>query len=105
MDKKNHYKYLFIIGAAWNILISLSFILTSIFNLSAFPAYGITVPISMIWLQSFLFLFANLGIEYFFISLIYFIIGEIGLLTHLFAGVDIVFSILFIEFLLNYKKI
>ena len=129
MDKKNYYKYLFIIGAIWNILASLSFILTSIFNLSAFPAYGIAVPISMIWLQSFLFLVANLGIGYFivsmdisknhgiivigiiakigyfFICLIYFIIGDIGLLTLLFASVDIVFSILFIEFLLNYKRL
>lgn len=129
MDEKSYYKYLFIIGAAWNILASLSFILTSIFNLSAFPAYGIAVPISMIWLQSFLFLVANLGIGYFivsmdisknhgivvkvfiakigyfFISLIYFIIGDIGLMTLLFAGVDIVFLILFIEFLLNYKKL
>ena len=129
MDKKAYYRYLFIIGAAWNILASLSFILTSIFMRSAFPAYGIAVPISMIWLQSFLFLVANLGVGYFivsldisknhgiviigiiaklgyfFISLTYFIIGDIGLLTLLFAGVDIIFSILFIEFLINYKKV
>ena len=129
MDKKAYYRYLFIIGAAWNILASLSFILTSIFMRSAFPAYGIAVPISMIWLQSFLFLVANLGVGYFIvsldisknhgiviigiiaklgyflISLNYFIIGDIGLLTLLFAGVDIIFSILFIEFLINYKKV
>jgi hypothetical protein len=129
MDKKIYYKYLFIIGATWNILASLSFILTSIFMRSAFPAYGIVVPISMIWLQSFLFLVANLGIGYFIvcmdisknhgivvigiiaklgyflISLIYFIIGDIGFLTLSFASVDILFSILFIEFLLNHKKL
>jgi hypothetical protein len=129
MDKKVYYKYLFIIGATWNILASLSFILTSIFMRSAFPAYGIAVPISMIWLQSFLFLVANLGIGYFIvsldisknhgiviigiiaklgyflISLIYFIISDIGLLTLLLASVDIIFSILFIEFLINYKKV
>jgi len=129
MGKKIYYKYLFIIGATWNILASLSFILTSIFMRSAFPAYGIVVPISMIWLQSFLFLVANLGIGYFIvcmdisknhgivvigiiaklgyflISLIYFIIGDIGFLTLSFASVDILFSILFIEFLLNHKKL
>lgn len=129
MGKKIYYKYLFIIGATWNILASLSFILTSIFMRSAFPAYGIAVPISMIWLQSFLFLVANLGIGYFIvcmdisknhgivvigiiaklgyflISLIYFIIGDIGFLTLSFASVDILFSILFIEFLLNHKKL
>ena len=129
MDKNTYYKYLFVIGAIWNILASLSFIMTSIFMRSAFPAYGIAVPISMIWLQSFLFLVANLGIGYFIvsldigknhgiviigiiaklgyflISLVYFIIGEIGLLTTLFASVDIISSILFIEFLINYKKV
>jgi hypothetical protein len=129
LDKKVYYKFLFIIGATWNILASLSFIMTSIFMRSAFPAYGITIPISMIWLQSFLFLVANLGIGYFIvsldisknhgivvigiiakvgyflISLVYFIIGDIGILTLLFASVDIVFSILFIEFLINYKNI
>ena len=69
MDKNTYYKYLFVVGATWNILASLSFIMTSIFMRSAFPAYGITVPISMIWLQSFLFLVANLGIGYFIVSL------------------------------------
>ena len=129
MDKKSYYKFLFFIGAAWNILASISFILTSIYNLSAFPAYGIAVPISMIWLQSFLFLVANLGIGYlivsmdisknhgiviigviaklgyFIICVIYLLIGDIGVLTLLFASVDVVFSILFIEFLINYKKL
>ena len=129
MDKKSYYKYLFVIGAAWNILASLSFIFTSIFNLSAFPAYGIAIPISMIWLQSFLFLVANLGIGYFIvimdvsknhgiviigviaklghflICVIYLIIGDIGILTLLFASVDVIFAVLFIEFLINYKKL
>jgi len=129
MDKNTYYKYLFVVGATWNILASLSFIMTSIFMRSAFPAYGIAIPISMIWLQSFLFLVANLGIGYlivsldisknhgivvigiiakigyFLISLAYFVIGDIGILTLLFAGVDIIFSILFIEFLINYKNI
>jgi hypothetical protein len=129
MDRKSYYKYLFLIGAAWNILASLSFIFTSIFNLSAFPAYGIAVPISMIWLQSFLFLVANLGIGYFIVSMdisknhgiviigviaklgyflicvIYLIIGDIGILTLLFASVDVIFAVLFIEFLINYKKL
>lgn len=115
-------------GAIWNIVASSSFILTSIYDLAAFPTYGIVVPISIIWLQSFLFLVANLGIGYFIVSMdisknygiviigviaklgyllicvIYFMIGDIGLITLLFAGVDIVFSILFIEFLINYKK-
>ena len=56
MDKKVYYKYLFIIGAIWNILASSSFILSTIFMLSIFPTYGVAVPVSMIWLHSFLFL-------------------------------------------------
>ena len=129
MDKKVYYRYLFIIGAIWNILASLSFILSSIFMLSIFPTYGVAVPISMIWLQSFLFLVINLGIGYlivsfdinknhgivvigiiaklgyFLISLIYFVIGDIGMSALLSASVDIIFSVLFLEFLINYKKL
>ncbi len=128
MDKKVYYNNFFRTVAAWNILASLSFIFTTIFMISAFPAYGIAVPISMIWIQSFLFLVANLGIGYFIVSmdisknhgivvigilaklgyflicLIYFIIGDVDILTLLFSSVDILFSILFIEFLINYKK-
>lgn len=129
MDKRVYYKYLFIIGAIWNIVASSSFILSSIFMSSIFPTYGVAVPISMIWLHSFLFLVINLGIGYlivsfdisknhgiviigiiaklgyFLISLIYFIIGDIGLPALLSASVDVIFSALFIEFLYNYKKL
>lgn len=129
MDKKVYYKYLFIIGAIWNIVASLSFILSSIFMSSIFPTYGVAVPISMIWLHSFLFLVINLGIGYlivsfdinknhgivvigiiaklgyFLISLIYFVIGDIGMPALLSASVDIIFSVLFLEFLINYKKL
>ena len=113
----------------WNLIVSTSFILTSIFLISTFPAYGVAVPPSMIWLQSTLFLVIVLGIGYFIVSkditknhgiviigiiaklgffticLIYFILGDIGILTLLLASVDIAFSLLFIEFLLNLKKL
>jgi len=128
-NKKTYYKYLFVCVGFWNLIASTSFIITSIFLKSTFPAYGVAVPPSMIWLQSTLFLVVVLGIGYFIVSkditknhgiviigiiaklgffticLIYFILGDIGILTLLIASVDIAFSILFIEFLLNFKKL
>jgi len=128
-NKKTYYKDLFVFVGFWNLIVSTSFIITSIFLVSTFPTYGVAVPPSMIWLQSTLFLVIVLGIGYFIVSkditknrgiviigiiaklgffticLIYFILGDIGILTLLIASVDIAFSILFIEFLLNFKKL
>ena len=103
--------------------------ITSIFLVPMFPTYGVTVPPSMIWLQSALFLIIVFGTGYFIVSkditknhgiviigiiaklgiftifLIYFIKGDIGILVFLLASVDIAFPILFMEFLLNFKKL
>ena len=129
MNKRRYYKYLFIFGGLYNLIVSTSFIITSIFLVSMFSAYGVVVPPSMIWLQSALFLIIVFGIGYFIVSkditknhgiviigiiaklgifsifLIYFIKVDLGILVLLLASVDIAFPILFIEFLLNFKKL
>jgi hypothetical protein len=129
MEKRIYYKFLFLIGGIWNILASSSLIVMSIFLESIFPIFGITIPPSKIWLHSTLFLVAVLGIGYFIVSrdtsknheivilgtiakigffllcLIYFILGDIGVLTLMVAGVDIVFAALYIEFLIYSKNL
>lgn len=129
LEENIYYKYLFIIGGIWVILASISLIIMSIFLESLFPVFGIIVLPSKIWIQTTLFLVGVLGIAYLFVSsdisknheiviigtiakigfflicLIYFILGEIGFLTLMFASVDILFAVLYIEFLINYKTL
>ena len=127
MDKKNYYRYLFLIAALYNILNSVIFIGISIFGVDLFPLFGVAVPPSMIWLQLSLFLILIFGIGYIFvfrdfgknrgivvigglakltffiIVLVYFVLGDVNILIVLLGGIDLIMVILFIEFLINNK--
>ena len=123
MDKKAYYKYLLIIAAIWNLMIAIPLILVSFFGTSGFQA------LSLMYYQGFLMFVSVFGIGYlmvvldlennhlviflgaiikalaFLLFLIYYISGDLPFYQMLFGVGDLIFSILFIEFLFNYKKL
>jgi len=129
MDKRDYYKYLFIIGAIWNWAASLPFILIVLTNPNMLLAFGLDVPPSLIWVQIFLACVFLFGIGYFlvgreiednhavaligalakivvFIAFVYyFAIGDVPLFLVLLGTGDLIFAILFLEFLVNFDKL
>jgi len=123
LDKKAYYKYLFIIAAIWNLMIGIPLLLGSFFGTSGFQA------LSLMYYQGFLLAVLVFGIGYlmvgldlennhlviilaviakaliFLIFLVYYISGDLPLYQMLVGVGDLIFSILFIEFLFNFKKI
>jgi hypothetical protein len=124
-DKTVYYRYLFIIGAIWNIVIALGFLFLT---KQVLPLFGLQMPAEPVWLYLFSALVLVFGLGYYWVSrnldrnhavvgmgvvgkllvfLIlgyYWIAGSIPTLTAL-AGVgDLVFAILFLGFLTNYKS-
>lgn len=120
MEKKIYYKYLFIVAAIWNWVAGISFI-----------AVGLGEPVSL--LQALYVGLGNtillVGIGFFFVSLdvkknngialmgiigkflafisvlIYFSLGVGDIITVIAGTIDLIFGLLFIEFLIGIKKL
>ena len=129
MDKNKYYKFLFLIGAIWNWFVAVSILFASLF-MKEFVSelFGMVLPPSMVWFHVVTALIFVFGIGYyivardlgknhgvvligllekflfFFILLIYVFVGDINIYVTLLTGVDLVFGILFVEFLVNYKN-
>ncbi len=123
LDKKKYYMYILIIGAIWNIIISLLIFLGSFF---ANPGLN---ELGFVYYQMFSVVVLLFGVGYYLVGrdlennhaiislgvigkilvfifmLTYYILGVVDVIS-LFTGIiDFVFGILFIEFLVNFKKI
>ena len=129
MDKKGYYKYLFIISAFFNWISSITFLFMSIFNPNTFSSFGMSYPPTLFFLHALLGLIFTYGIGYFIVSLditknqgavilgivsklvffsccvIYFLLGDINFIILVLGVCDFGFACLFIEFLINSKKI
>ena len=129
MDLKKYYKYMFLSGAIWNMAVGLSTILIGLiaYDFGA-NLFGLTPPPSNVFLYGFLTFVVVLGIglfvlsykqqEYYWIVVMYAIEKfaiSIVILVHYFMGdfnffmvgivlVDIVYGILFTEFLIRFWK-
>ena len=129
MDKEKYYKYMFLFAGSYNILNGLIFLIISFSKDGAiFNMFGVPLPNSMMWLQLSLLLILIFGIGYFIVgmdisqnqglvviggiskvvffimTIIYFVLSEVGLMIVLLGGVDILFVCLFAEFLLKHGK-
>ena len=126
MEKDNYYKYLFLIGALWNIILGILFFSMSIMDPTSVFTTEIIIP-SLYSTHAFLLLVIAYGIGYYLVSrdidqnqgvviigiigkilfflcsVVYFSLGEIDVLKLIIATGDLVFACLFIEFLI-YKK-
>ena len=129
MDKRVYYKYLWLFGAIWNWLLGIGFILITTLAPSLIPMFGAAIPPSLIWVHSFFALVFIIGFAFFILSLdidknhgiaqfgaidkfaiqfplfIYFFIGDINILGLFPVLVDLVFAVLYLEFVINYKKL
>ncbi|MFX1257816.1 MAG: hypothetical protein ACFFAN_08155 [Promethearchaeota archaeon] len=130
MERKDYYKYLFLIAAIINCGLGILFlVLTTLFPSDIAALYGVVLPPSLVWMHFFLVKAIVIGIGYYFlsvditknhgiakmglfekfiffiVSLVYFIGGAFNILLFILTIVDLVLGFLFIEFLVNYKKI
>ncbi len=130
MEKKDYYKYLFLIAAIFNVSGGILFIvLTTLFTSDMAVLYGVAIPSSLVWMHFFFVKVIVIGTGYYFLSvditrnhaiakmglfekfmffiasLVYFILGAFNILLFIMGIIDLVLGFLFIEFLINYKKI
>jgi len=127
MEKNTYYKYLFLIAALWNIIISILLVLILMISPNSAKLFGVAVPPSFIWAYSFFFFVFLFGLLFyltsrnleiyqklaniyvvekvgiFLIFLIYLILGDINFLGFSLSIGDLIFGILFLEFSINYK--
>jgi len=129
MEKKQYYKNMFLIAAIWNWLVGLTCLILSLVYPESITLFGVQMPPSLSFLQILFILISIFGVgfyivhrdidrnhgivqmsvlekvSFFLVFLIYFIIGHVNALVLLLVIVDLIFGILFIEFLLNVKNI
>ena len=127
MDKNDYYNHMFLIAALWNWIIAVVMILISIVSPSSAKDFGLEVPptwffFHLMWFFVFLIgilLFAigrNLEqyhglviifviekVGAFLIGLAYYLMVEVNEGGLLVGIVDLIFGILFLEFLINFK--
>jgi hypothetical protein len=125
MSKEGYYKKMFFIGAIWNWVATLTFAIGWKF---LFPLFGMASPNYLVFYMLFLGLCFVYGIGYFWVSrdissnhgivrmgiigkllvftgfLIAWVMGEVPLIIVGSGVVDLIFAILFIEFLKSYGK-
>ena len=123
LDKKKYYMYMLIIGAIWNIIISLLIFLGSFFANPGLNELGV------LYYQMFSMTVLLFGIGYYLVGrdlennhaiislgvigkilvfifmLIYYILGVVDAISLFIGIIDFIFGILFIEFLINFTKI
>ena len=129
MDKKDYYKYMFLTGAIWNIIIAISSIITPLLIEGSLSVYGIEEPPSLLFYYLFYGVVLVVGIGLYLVSTnldqnhgivlivvigklwvfftmgFYFLVGDVNLLGVAFSTGDLIYAGLFIEFLLNYKNL
>nr|MDO8118965.1 hypothetical protein [Candidatus Sigynarchaeota archaeon] len=125
MDRAVYEKRMFLAGAIWNWAVAAIFFVLSVAMPALFIDFGMVIPNSMVWFHSLLgyvFIFgialyvihknvqANRGlilicfiekVFIFIVSLVYFVIGEAGLILLVVVIVDLVLGILFLDVLLH----
>ncbi len=63
--KQRYYKFLFLIGAIWNIVIALGFLFAT---KQVFPIFGLQMPADSVWFQLFFSLVLAFGLGYYWVS-------------------------------------
>ncbi len=128
MDKKKYYKKLFLSAAIWNWIVGLTLLMLSFINPNILPLFGVETPPSLVFMQMLFILVIVFGIglfivyqdldknkdivimsiiekvSFFVVYLIYFIFGDVNFLVLLLNIIDLIFGILFIEFIVNTKR-
>ena len=125
MNKKKYYKNLFLCAALWNWAVGISLLTLSFIAPHLFPLFGVKIPPSLVFVQMLFilvtifgigFIIVHLDIEknrgivqmsvlekfsFFIVFLIYFLLNHINFFVLLLNIIDLIFGILFVEFLMN----
>lgn len=123
MKKRIFYKYLFIIGALWNFVLALPYLISSFMGTTIFTGA------SLMYYQGFLCIVIIFGIGYFMVGLnidknhgivimgvigkilvfifflVYYLMGHLPFRYVLVGVGDLIFAILFIKFLIYYQAV
>ena len=123
MERKVYYKYMFIVGAIWNLAVAISLLIMSYFINLGFSTLG------LIYYQGFLNSVILFGIGYYIVGrdinknhaivllgiagkitvftffLAYFLLGIMTIFEVIAGTIDLIFACLFIEFLINFEKV
>ena len=128
MDRERYHRLLFLIAALWNWTLAIAFFALPRIDVGYFAAFGLEIPKTMLWFDSLMGLIFVFGIGFFFVSqnmmenhglitmavfektwfflagVTWFFLGQASLWVVLFATVDLIFGILFIEDLIAIRK-
>jgi len=128
LEKNQYYKLLFLIGAIWNWGAGVIFLILTIFIPSSIELFGAEIPPTFIWFHIILALVLLFGLFFFmtsrnlekyhdiviffviekfiffFIPLIYFLVGDINFLALTIFIVDLIFGCLYLEFWLKFAS-
>ncbi|TFG11660.1 hypothetical protein EU537_11790 [Candidatus Thorarchaeota archaeon] len=129
MHKENYYKWLFIVGAVFNWIMAVSFLVGSVAVPDIFALFGTATPPTLFFLHALLGLIFVYGIGYFILGLdihknrgivwlgvlsklsffgfcvIYFLLGDLTFTIVAFGLFDFFFACLFLEYIINYDKL
>ena len=129
MNKENYYKWLFIVGAVFNWIMALSFLVGSVAVPDIFTLFGTATPPTLFFLHALLGLIFVYGIGYFIVGLdihknrgivwlgvlsklsffsfcvIYYLLGDLSFMIVAFGSFDFFFACLFLENIINYDKL
>jgi hypothetical protein len=129
LDKKMYYRILFLISGVYNLIGLVLLGIIPIFVDGFLPFFGITNPDSLLFVHIFVIIIASFSIGHFmlfkdisknhalvlvgavgraatfFLVLIYLILGDCNWIFLLLLSFDIILATLYVEFLVNYKKL
>ncbi len=129
MDREQYHRLLFLIAALWNWTLAIAFFALPRIDVGYFAAFGLEIPNTMLWFDSLMGLIFVFGIGFYFVSqnmmenhglimmalfektwiflagVSWFFLGQASLWVVLFATVDLIFGILFIEDLIAIRKL
>lgn len=129
MDRERYHRFMFIMAALWNWALAIGFILLSRIDINLFLTFGLDIPNTMLWFDSFMGLVFVFGIGFYIVStnvkenhglilmacfektivfiipLFWFFLGQASIWVVGFVTVDLIFGLLFIEDLLAIRKL
>lgn len=129
MDRERYHRLMFLAAAIWNWTIAIVFLALSRIDINYFLTFGLEIPNSMLWFDSFFGLVFVFGLGFYFVSknvkenhgliqmacfekflvfiipMIWFILGQASISVVLFVTGDLIFGFLFIEDLIAIRKL
>ncbi|TFG09713.1 hypothetical protein EU538_04145 [Candidatus Thorarchaeota archaeon] len=129
MNKESYYEWLFKVGAVFNWIMAVSFLVGSVAVADIFALFGTTDPPTLFFLHALLGLIFVYGIGYYMVGqditknrgivwlgvlskltffafcVIYFLLGDLSLIIVVFGSFDFFFACLFLEYIVNYERL